>query len=41
MGAFDGYLQLSECGAYLNIFNHKSVRKAEYTFDPDYRMIQE
>lgn len=36
---FDGYLQLSQDGKMLNIFNKKFIRKAEYLQDPDYRVI--
>lgn len=39
VGAFEGYFQLSKDGQYLNIYNKKSIRKAEYLFDPDYRYI--
>ena len=37
IGGFEGYLQLSQCGKYLHIFNHKNVRKPQYIYDPDYR----
>ena len=40
VGAFDGFLQLSEDGKYLNIYNRKSIRKPQYVYDPDHKAIE-
>lgn len=38
--AFKGYLQLSDDGLKLNIYNKKNIRKAQYSTDPDYKKIK-
>ena len=40
VGAFDGYLQLSKDGKFLNIYNKKNTRRPEYIYDPDHIAIE-